>query len=196
MASMVSEKLSVNRENPRNLTTATTRAMPAELAAQKPPLTILERFNALLKQRGKIRVSAGDDAVSPPGAEEIVQIYELLLSELTFNSKPIITDLTIIAGEQREHGKGIADAICSRIIEVGFGACGILGRMGKGFDELYGCGIYGFCISLVLELFLCNSRVLGCVEIKILLLLWFPLFFSFALFGFRERLGKEVMEKF
>lgn len=118
MGSMVSEKLSVNRENPRNLTTATTRAMPAELGAQKPPLTILDRFNALLKQRGKIRVSAGEDAVSPPSAEEIVQIYELLLSELTFNSKPIITDLTIIAGEQREHGKGIADAICSRIIEV------------------------------------------------------------------------------
>jgi hypothetical protein len=41
----------------------------------------------------------------------------------------------------------------------------------------------------------CNSRVLGCVKIKILLLLWFPLFLSFALFGFRERLGKESMEK-
>jgi hypothetical protein len=33
------------------------------------------------------------------------------------------------------------------------------------------------------------------VKIKILLLLWFPLFLSFALFGFRERLGKESMEK-
>lgn len=144
MASMVSEKISVNRETTRNLTTATTRAMPTELAAQKPPLTILERFNALVKQRGKIRVSAGDDAVSQPSAEEVVQIYELLLSELTFNSKPIITDLTIIAGEQREHGKGIADAICSRILEVGFGACGILGRVGKGFAEFVWLWDLGF----------------------------------------------------
>lgn len=123
MTSMVSEKLSVNRDTPRNLTTTTTattatRAMPTELAPQKPPPTVLDRFKALVKQREEIRVSTGDDAVSSPSAEEIVQIYELLLSELTFNSKPIITDLTIIAGEQREHGKGIAEAICSRIIEV------------------------------------------------------------------------------
>lgn len=81
---------------------------------QKPPPPILERFRALLKQRA----GESDDVEPAIGMEDVVQIYELLLGELTFNSKPIITDLTIIAGEQRQHGEGIADAICARIIEV------------------------------------------------------------------------------
>ncbi|KAG2688228.1 hypothetical protein I3760_09G085700 [Carya illinoinensis] len=117
MASMDSEKLLVNRENLRNQSVA--RAMANELAPQKSPQTILDRFRSLLKQRDdEFRNSAVDDAVSPPRAEEIVQLYDLFLSELTFNSKPIITDLTIIAGEHKQLGKGIADAICARILEV------------------------------------------------------------------------------
>lgn len=96
----------------------------AVLPAPQKPLTpsIIERYRAALKEREEeIRASMpeGDDViVLPPNTEEIVRLYELLLSDLTFNSKPIITDLTIIAGEQREHGEGIADAICGRIIEV------------------------------------------------------------------------------
>lgn len=135
---MESEKLLMSRENPRavafpseralNTNTATAaaaKALPNDLS-QKPPPSILDRFRAMLKQRDEdLRGFAdGQLLLSPPRTEEIVQFYELLLSELTFNSKPIITDLTIVAGEQREHGKGIADVICARILEVCFGPCG------------------------------------------------------------------------
>ncbi|XVE87824.1 hypothetical protein DITRI_Ditri19aG0019200 [Diplodiscus trichospermus] len=95
--------------------------MSNELAQKQLP-SILERFKAILKQReDELRVSGGgdhDEVGATLSTEEIVQLYEAMLLELTFNSKPIITDLTIIAGEQREHGEGIADAICARIIEV------------------------------------------------------------------------------
>lgn len=88
---------------------------------QKSLTPILDRFKSLLKDREEeIRVSNGvneDDEIEI-STEEIVELYEIVLSELIINSKPIITDLTIIAGEQREHGAGIADAICARIIEV------------------------------------------------------------------------------
>ncbi|XP_023001210.1 polyadenylation and cleavage factor homolog 4-like isoform X1 [Cucurbita maxima] len=122
---MESEKLLISRGNPRTLAytsdrplpTTTGRAMPNELP-QKPSPSIAHRFRAQLKQRDdEFRVS-GLDVAPLPTTEDIVQLYELMLSELTFNSKPIITDLTVLAEEQREHGKGIADLICSRILEV------------------------------------------------------------------------------
>lgn len=102
-------------------------------AAVKPlPPFILDRFRAMVKEREEeLRVSyyASDDVVSPLSTDEIVRLYEIVLLELTFNSKPIITDLTIVAGEHRSHGEGIADAICSRIIEVYHpGYFGILDR--------------------------------------------------------------------
>ncbi|XP_022720600.1 polyadenylation and cleavage factor homolog 4-like isoform X2 [Durio zibethinus] len=128
---MESEKILLFQENPRNLSSFpatnnnssnSSKAMSNELAQKQLP-SILERFKALLKQReDELRVSGGgggdDEVGATPSTEEIVQLYEAVLSELTFNSKPTITDLTIIAGEQREHGKGIANAICVRIVEV------------------------------------------------------------------------------
>uniref|UniRef100_A0A5B6YFT3 CID domain-containing protein n=1 Tax=Davidia involucrata TaxID=16924 RepID=A0A5B6YFT3_DAVIN len=119
---MDDERFVSARENPRNLgfinCNNNSKPIPNDIAVQKPLTPIIDRFRAILKEReDDLRVSAEDD-VPPPSTEEIVRLYELLLSELTFNSKPIITDLTIIAGEQRQHGEGIANAICARIIEV------------------------------------------------------------------------------
>ncbi|XP_010267732.1 PREDICTED: polyadenylation and cleavage factor homolog 4-like isoform X2 [Nelumbo nucifera] len=128
---MEEERFFSSRENPRNLGFLSERgasnsgsssnnnckAVPNDLV-QKPPPPILERFRSLLKEREEeMRVSEDND-VRAPSTEETVRLYEVVLSELTFNSKPIITELTIIAGEQREHGEGIAGAICAHIIEV------------------------------------------------------------------------------
>ncbi|XP_061354439.1 polyadenylation and cleavage factor homolog 4-like [Gastrolobium bilobum] len=92
--------------------------MTNEIGQKPPPSILVARFKALLKQReDELGLRASGEA-SPPTTEEIVRIYEELLSELTSNVKPIITDLTIVAEQQRDHAKGIADAICARILEV------------------------------------------------------------------------------
>ncbi|XP_061984047.1 polyadenylation and cleavage factor homolog 4-like isoform X2 [Populus nigra] len=104
--------------NPKTATKAAeavTNTMPNELLPQKSPASsILDKFRYLLKQRQQSAVEEGGGL----STEDMVEIYETVLNELTFNSKPIITDLTIIAGELRGHGEGIADALCGRIVEV------------------------------------------------------------------------------
>ncbi|KAJ6769637.1 POLYADENYLATION AND CLEAVAGE FACTOR-like protein 4 [Salix purpurea] len=104
--------------NPKTATkaaAAVTNTMPNELPPQKSSASsILDKFRSLLKLRQQSAV--GEGRVLNTG--DMVDIYETVLNELAFNSKPIITDLTIVAGELREHGEGIADALCARIIEV------------------------------------------------------------------------------
>ncbi|XP_019195956.1 PREDICTED: polyadenylation and cleavage factor homolog 4-like isoform X2 [Ipomoea nil] len=88
-------------------------------ASKSAPTSILDRFKTMLKEPDEeVRVSLEDGGISPSTMDMVVRLYEIVLSELTFNSKPIITELTIIAGEQREHGQGIANAICARILEA------------------------------------------------------------------------------
>lgn len=91
--------------------------MANDVVSKPVAAPILERFRDMLKEReDELRVSEGVDVVL--SSDEVVRLYEVVLSELVINSKPVITDLTIIAGEQRRHGQGIADAICARIIEA------------------------------------------------------------------------------
>ncbi|KAL6843378.1 hypothetical protein ACP4OV_027091 [Aristida adscensionis] len=81
-------------------------------AAAAPPAAghVLERF------RARLREEAGG---GEPGAAAVVRVYAEALRDLTFNCKPVITELTIIAGQHAAlAARGIADAVCARVAEV------------------------------------------------------------------------------
>ncbi|KAF8662462.1 hypothetical protein HU200_056049 [Digitaria exilis] len=72
---------------------------------------VVERFRARLREEAGV---GGE-----PAAAAVVRVYAEALRELTFNCKPVITELTIIAGQHTAlAARGIADAVCARVAEV------------------------------------------------------------------------------
>lgn len=123
---------------------------------------VVERFRARLREEEEEEEGGGGEV----SAAAVVRVYVEVLSELTFNCKPIITELTIIAGQHAAlAARGIADAICARIAEVAAFSLSPLIRgalrlyvHSLGFGDVWACVDYsssGYACLLIVV----NARV-------------------------------------
>ena len=63
-------------------------------------------------------LSAKDLTMATNDAESVLKDYKSSLSDLTFNSKPMINVLTMLAEENEVHADGIVRVIRNRIKKV------------------------------------------------------------------------------